>query len=107
MPKRPPPKFNSARDIALRVVAEGKQPSTRVGDVMTREVVACRLGNDLAEAEHLMRDKHKSRVMVCDEQGKLVGIISLSDIADAEEAGVTAQTLREVSSRETRQPHAS
>ncbi len=95
------------RDIAIRVVARGMSPDARVEDVMTRDVVSCRRGAALSEAEQLMRDRRKSRMMVCDEQGKLVGVISLSDIAEREDEGTTAQTVRQVTSRESQQPHAS
>ncbi len=94
------------RDIALRVIAEARTSDTRVEDVMTREVVACHVGDDLADAERLMREHRKSRIMVLDDAGKLVGVISLSDIAEAEEEGVAADTMRAVASRESRQPHA-
>ncbi len=94
------------RDIAIRVVAEGRGSDTRIDDVMTREVVACNLGDDLADAERLMREHRKSRVMVLDD-GKLVGVISLSDIIEAESEDVAADTMRAVASREARQPHAS
>ena len=95
------------RDLALRVVAEGRSADAKITDVMTRGVVACRVGDDLSEAERLMRDHRKSRVMVCDRSGKLKGVISLSDIADIETESTAAQTLRDVSAREVRQPHAS
>jgi CBS domain-containing protein len=94
------------RDIALRVVAEGRGADTRIDDVMTREVVACHVGDELADAERLMRENRKSRVMVLDD-GKLVGVISLSDVIEAEDEGVAADTMRAVASREARQPHAS
>lgn len=95
------------RDIAIRVVAEGKSADTKVDQVMTKDVVSCRLGDDLSTAERLMRERRKSRIMVCDSQGKLVGVISLSDIAEVEPEQIAAQTLREVASRETHQAHAS
>ncbi len=94
------------RDIALRVVAEGKSPDTLVDGVMTREVVACNVGDELEDAERLMREHRKSRVMVLD-GGRLVGVISLSDVVEAEEEGAAADTVRAVASRETHQPHAS
>src|SRR2546427_2290109 len=40
------------RDIAIRIVAEGRPPTTAAGDVMTREVVACRPDADVTDAEH-------------------------------------------------------
>jgi CBS domain containing-hemolysin-like protein len=44
----------------------------------------------------------KSRIIVVDEQGKPVGVISLSDIAKREDGAQAAQTLRKVSDREVR-----
>ena len=95
------------RDLALRVVAEGRSLDTKVDDVMTRGIVACRVGDDLDDAEQLMRDRRKSRVMVCDDAGKLVGVISLSDIAEVESEESAGQTLRDIASRESHQPSAS
>ncbi len=95
------------RDLAIRVLAEGRDARTGIDDVMTRQIVSCRVGADLREAEQLMRDERKSRIMVCDPQGKLVGVISLSDIVDVEEEQPAAETMRQVSSRESHQPHAS
>src|SRR6478672_10228252 len=48
------------RDVAVRVVADKRPPSTHVGDVMTREVVACRPTDDVGRAEQLLRDRRKS-----------------------------------------------
>jgi predicted transcriptional regulator len=69
---------------------------------MTRQVVSCRPGEDLWEAERLMAQNHKSRMMVTDEQGCLLGVISLSDIADRDSSRRAAATMREVSARESR-----
>lgn len=90
------------RDIAIRLVAEGKPGSTLVEDVMTREVVACRPGDDIRDAEKAMAKHHKSRILCVDESDRLVGVISLSDLAQHEHGSRAADTLREVSERETR-----
>ena len=74
---------------------------------MTSDVVSCRIGDDLDTAEKTMREHRKARMMVCDESGRLVGVISLSDIADVETEDAAGRTLREVTSRESQQPHAS
>ena len=95
------------RDLAIRVLADGRSPDSQLGSFMTREVVSCRIGDDLRDAERLMREHRKSRIMVCDEQGRLQGVISLSDIAETEDEEIAGRTLREVASRETGQPHAS
>jgi CBS domain-containing protein len=90
------------RDIAVRVVAEGRAPSTTVGDVMSREIIACRPEDDVRKVEQLMGENRKSRMLCLDESGRLVGVISLSDIAQYEDAGPAARTMREVTGREAR-----
>ncbi len=90
------------RDIAVRVVAEGKPCSALVEDVMTGEVVACAPEDDLLDAQRRMAEKHKSRIMVCDQAGRLVGVISLSDLAQHQGGGEASEILRQVSERESR-----
>ena len=90
------------RDIAIRLVAARKPASTSVEDVMTREVVACRPEDDIRDAERAMAKNHKSRILCVDEGGRLVGVISLSDIAQHERGRRASDTLREVSEREAR-----
>jgi len=90
------------RDLAIRVLADGGPASTRIEDVMTREVVCCGPEDDLKTAEGLMAKNQKSRIMCIDNNGKLVGIISLSDIAQHESGTGPAETLRQVTTREAR-----
>ncbi len=90
------------RDIAVRVVAEGLPPTTAVGEVMTREVVACHPDDDIRRAEQLMAEHQKSRLMVTDDQGRLVGVISLSDITQIEDPSRAHQTIKRVTERESR-----
>jgi CBS domain-containing protein len=88
------------RDLALRAVAQGRPSTCRVADVMTRETVTCLADGDLATAEKQMIEHHKSRIMVTDGAGKLVGIISLSDLAKRDPGRRAAVVLREVATRE-------
>lgn len=88
------------RDLAVRVVAEGKASGTLVEDVMTREVVACQPEDDLRDAQATMAVHEKSRIMCIAQDGRLVGVISLSDIAQHETGARAAETLRDVSERE-------
>lgn len=88
------------RDIAVRVVAKALPATTRVADVMTCEVVACRPDEDIQQAEERMRTAQKSRIMCTDAQGCLVGVISLSDIARSGPDDRAAGTLRAVAMRE-------
>jgi CBS-domain-containing membrane protein len=89
------------RDLAIRIIAEGRPSDSRVKDVMTREVVSCRPEDDLRRAEDLMARHHKSRMMCVDASGRLVGVISLSDIAQHDSARI-GDTLRQVTEREAR-----
>jgi CBS domain-containing protein len=90
------------RDIAIRLVADDKPASTHVADIMTRQVVACRPQDKVKDAEKLMAQKRKSRIMCIDEGGKLIGIISLSDIAQHDRKGRVSDTIRGVTEREAR-----
>lgn len=89
------------RDIAIRIVAEQLPAGTAVEHIMTREVVACYPEDDIEVAKELMADHRKSRIMCLDDDGTLIGIISLSDIAKLEGDGA-ARTLSAVSGREVR-----
>jgi CBS domain-containing protein len=89
------------RDITIRAVAKSKSADgTTVGEVMTRAVVACKAGDDLAVAEQRMIQHRVSRIVVEDDRGVLNGIISLSDIAEREPGRRAAIVLREVAARE-------
>lgn len=88
------------RDIAIRLVAEDRSGDRPIDEIMTQEVVACAPDADLSEATRLMRENHKSRVVCTDKDGRLVGVISLSDVAQV--ADDSSSTLRDISARETR-----
>ncbi|BDG02099.1 CBS domain-containing protein [Anaeromyxobacter oryzae] len=91
------------RDIALRVCGEDLRSSATVAaDVMTRETITCRETDPIERAEQLMARHHKGRMMVVDDEGHLVGVISLSDIVDEEDDDRAAETARLVSDREVR-----
>jgi len=93
------------RDIVVRGVAPGLDPDDRrVGDVMTRNVVACRPDDELSLAEQFMAHYQVSRLVVTDEDDVLEGVISLSDIAEYEPAARAARTLRSIAAREAPRP---
>jgi CBS domain-containing protein len=88
------------RDIAIRVTAADRPASlTWTEDVMTHDAVACKPSDDLSRAQQLMSLHHKSRILCLDEKGRLIGVISLSDIA-RHVGSASAQTLRDISERE-------
>lgn len=90
------------RDLAIRAVSEASAPDSPVSSVMTREVVSCSPDDDLTVAESLMASRKKSRIMCIDADGSIVGVISLSDIAQVESARKAAKTLEAVTEREAR-----
>ena len=70
------------RDIAIRVVAEGKDPgTTKVRDVASTRLVTIDPDQDLDEALRLMGTNQVRRLPVVEEDGKLVGVVAQADIA--------------------------
>jgi CBS domain-containing protein len=90
------------RDIVLRLVANRRSSRTRVWELMSHQVIACGPHDDLSTAEELMGEHQKSRIMCVDEDGRLLGVISLSDIAQCERGARAAATMRMVTHREAR-----
>jgi CBS domain-containing protein len=70
------------RDIAIRAVAEGKGPDTRVREVMsTEQVMYCYEDEDLAHVAQNMAENQVRRLPVVNRDKRLVGIVSLGDVA--------------------------
>jgi len=64
------------RDITIRAVADGQNPSTaRVKDIMTPDVIYCYDDVDAKEAAELMKEKQIRRLVVLDRSGRLVGVL--------------------------------
>ena len=69
------------RDVLRRVVGEERQPSSvTVGEVMTEEVICCQPDMDLDEVSAIMSQKKIRHLPVCDEDGKVHGMISIGDV---------------------------
>ena len=85
------------RDIAIRAVAEGKAPTTKVGDVMSHEVLYCFDDQDLEDIAQNMAEMKVRRLPVVNRDKRLVGIISIGDLALREDARTTGQTVSEIS----------
>jgi CBS domain-containing protein len=71
------------RDIAVRGVAKGKGPDATVRDVMTSDVDYCFEDQDIDEVSRNMADIKVRRLPVLNRNKRLVGIITLGDIAKA------------------------
>jgi len=87
------------RDIVVRGVAEGRDPQdSRVRDVMTRGIDYCFDDDDVAEAAWHMEAKQIRRLAVLDHNKRLVGIVSLGDLAvKSPDEHLTAEALEQVS----------
>jgi CBS domain-containing protein len=87
------------RDITVRAVAEGRDPtSCHVSEVMTPDVVYCFEDQDVADAADTMAARQIRRLLVLNRDKRLVGIVSLGDLAvDAGDRKQSGQVLQEVS----------
>lgn len=85
------------RDIVLRCVAAEEDPnSVRVGEIMTRRVVCVNADDSLDTASNLMSQCQIRRLPV-QNNGKLVGMVSIGDLAKAPEYSAQAgATLHEI-----------
>lgn len=86
------------RDIAIRVVAEGRDPgSTRVGEVASRNLVTVDPQQELDEALRLMAQHKVRRLPVVEEDGRLVGVLAQADVAREGDDTQTGQVVEEIS----------
>jgi CBS domain-containing protein len=87
------------RDVTVRGVAEGEDPwEGRVRDVMSPEVIYCFEDDDVAEAGRIMQENQVRRLPVLAQDRRLVGIVSLGDLAvHAADEHLSGDALRAVS----------
>jgi CBS domain-containing protein len=87
------------RDITVRATAEGEDPTTiRVKDIMTEEVITCFEDQLVSEAARIMEESQVRRLVVLDRDNRLVGIVSLGDLAvQTGDEQLTGNTLEAVS----------
>jgi CBS domain-containing protein len=87
------------RDLALTIVAEGRDPkSTKVEAVMTHNVVTCLADDDLQKALDAMAKQQLRRIPVVDGENKIVGIITQADVATrVDQPEKTAEMVKEIS----------
>ena len=85
------------RDIAIRGIGHGLGPDARVGDVMTHDVRYCFDDQDLEDVSDNMGDIQVRRLPVVDRNKRLVGIVSLGDLATSTSGALpAAEALRGV-----------
>jgi CBS domain-containing protein len=94
------------RDLTVRAVAEGRDPKSEpVSESMTPGIAYCFEDQTAAEAEHVMAEKQIRRLPVLNRDKRLVGIVSLGDLATkTDEARAVGKTLEKVSEPAAREP---
>jgi len=81
------------RDIAVRAVAQGRSPDTKVRDVMSGDIKYCFEDEDLATVAQNLGDVQLHRLPVVNRDKRLVGIVALADIANCEGARPAGQAV--------------
>ena len=86
------------RDIAVRVVAEGRDPEqVKVTEVASSDVVTLDPDQDLDEALRLMARHQVRRLPVVEEDGRLVGILAQADVAKQADEARTGEVVEQIS----------
>jgi CBS domain-containing protein len=84
------------RDIALRVVAEGRS-SAQVRDAMSPNVLTARTDDDVKEVMAKMAREQVRRIPIVDDSGMIVGIVAQADIVLEAEDGEAQRTIEQIS----------
>ncbi|MGE4080170.1 MAG: CBS domain-containing protein, partial [Reyranella sp.] len=85
------------RDIAVRAVGQGKGLSTKVRDIMSEEVKYCFEDEDTNHVTRNMGDQQLRRLPVVNRKKRLVGILSLGDLAIAKDGRAAGNALKDIS----------
>jgi CBS domain-containing protein len=86
------------RDVAVRVVAEGRDPEqVKVTEVASRDVVTLDPQQDLDEALRLMARHQVRRLPVVEEDGRLVGVVAQADVAQQADDRQTGEVVEQIS----------
>jgi CBS domain-containing protein len=88
------------RDITVRATAKGRNPSkTKVSDIMSKEEIAyCFEDQEIEETMSLMEARQIRRLPILNREKRLVGIVSLGDLAvHTGQNELLGETLKEVS----------
>jgi CBS domain-containing protein len=87
------------RDIALRIVGEGRDANTRIGEIMSASRLATSTPDeDVDDVMDKMASEKVRRIPVVDERGALVGIVSQADVVrKARDDGKAERTVERIS----------
>jgi CBS domain-containing protein len=84
------------RDIVIAGLAKGREASARVAEVIKREVLYCRASDLPEDVAANMAQNAVRRLPVINDDKHLVGVVSLTDIADAADSDAAGETLRAI-----------
>lgn len=85
------------RDIAVRGVAEGRDPATAVAEIMSPDVHWLYDDQDASDAAELMQREQVRRVFVVDRDKNLVGVVATADVAKERPNDEVAETIEDIS----------
>lgn len=86
------------RDITIRGVANGGDLTDQTArDLMTKDIIYCTENEDIADAVHLMENKQLRRLPVINDNKRLVGMLSLGDVAHAASQNLSGELTKAVS----------
>ncbi len=85
------------RDIVIRAVSQGRDTeTTSIGDILTSKILYCHEDQTVEEVARNMSDQQVRRLAVVNAEKRLVGVVSLGDIAQHLSADVAGHILQEV-----------
>lgn len=88
------------RDIVIRAIAEGKDPTgEKVRDCMTDDVCSCEENDTLEDAAKIMGENRVSRLVVKDEEGKMCGVLTFGRIIRSDTSSQETSTVVEKATR--------
>ena len=85
------------RDLAIRILAEGKGSETTVGEIASKDIVTVDPQQTLEEAARLMAEHQVRRLPVTEEDGKLIGILAQADVAQSGHDSLTGEVVQQIS----------
>ena len=93
------------RDLTTRALAKKVAPDkTSAAMVMSSPAITCLETADVREAELLMAEERKSRIVITDAEGKLAGVLSIADLIEHAPGRESLKTVRAVLWREALGP---
>ncbi len=85
------------RDIAVRGVAKGYGPDTKVSELMTSDVISANIDDDVEQVATMMSNAQVRRLPVVDSDSCLRGMVSLGDLSREATTTIASEALEGVS----------